>query len=94
MAQGSNGPGVLVACYEIPAVLGRGEEVKEELGISFDAVNAAGEEKAVKVIVETVNVKRVNDGHGVAGDAFLFLDNAGFVGFCESASGGDTAPVA
>ena len=80
-------PGVLVRVYEIAAVLGGREEVEEELGVGFDAVDAAGEEEAVEVIVEAVDVEGVDDGHFVAGDAFLFADNAGFVGFCYGAGG-------
>jgi len=64
------------------------------LGVGFDAVDAAGAEEEVKVVVEAVDVGGVDDGHRVARDAFLFVNDPGLVGFCEGAGGGDATPVA
>lgn len=81
ITKGIDGPCVLIGVHEIPAVLGGGEKVEEELRICFYTVDAAGEEEAVEVVVEAVNVERVDDGHFIACDAFMFADDAGFVGF-------------
>ena len=64
------------------------------MGVGFDAVDAAGAEEEVEVVVEAVDVGGVDNSHRVARDAFLFVDDAGFVGFCEGAGRGDATPVA
>ena len=82
VTEGVDEPGVLIGVDEVTAVLGGGKEVEKELGVCFDAIDATGEEKAIKVVVEAVDVRGVDDGHLVAGDTFLFADYAGFVRLC------------
>lgn len=81
IAKGVDCPCVLIGVHEIPAVLGGREKVEEELRISFHAIDAAGEEEAVEVVVEVVDIEGVDDGHFVACDTFMFADDASFVGF-------------
>ena len=47
VAEGVDGPGVLVGLYEAQAVWGVGEEVEDELGVCFHGVDARGEKEPV-----------------------------------------------
>lgn len=51
VAEGVDGPGVLVRLYEAQAVWGVCEEVEDELGVCFHGIDAGGEEEPVSGIL-------------------------------------------
>ena len=94
VAEAGDCPGILVGSDETAAVVCVVEEVEEELGVGFDAVDAGGEEEAVEVIVHPGSVFCVDYGHLTFDKSFRFADLAGFVLFCNGSGRGDAAPVA
>ena len=76
VAEGGNGPGVLVFGHETAAVCWGVHLVQHELSVGFDGVDAAREEEFVEVVVHAVHIVFGYDAHVAAA---FFGDGPGFV---------------
>ena len=93
-AEAGDRPSILVGGDEAAAVVCVVEEVEEELGVGFDAVDAGGEEEAVEVVIHPGSVFCIDHGHLTFDESFRSADLAGFILFGNGPGGRDAAPVA